>query len=643
MCGITGIIRYKEKPIENILKMNDAIVHRGPDAGDFYQDERLRTVLGHRRLSILDLSENGAQPMKTADGRYVICYNGEIYNHRELLAELHRRGVDVTLRGTSDTEILLNSMATIGVEETVRFAKGMFAIALLDREENRLYLMRDRVGEKPLYYGMVGGSFAFASDLGAIRQISYFDNDINGDVLGLYLQHGYIPAPYSIYKGIQKLIPGTILCLDMDTMEYSVTTYYDMCKVAKEGEAAPFRGSEQEAANELERLLKEAVRGQMISDVPLGAFLSGGIDSSLVVGIMQSISEQPIRTFTIGFDVEKYNEAEYARDIAGHLGTKHTELYVGKKDAFEVMQNMPKAYTEPFADSSQIPTMLVSRMTKEHVTVSLSGDGGDELFCGYNTYRVATEEWKSLQKRLGRIPNGMRSMLGKCAGRIAGNNDGMLYKMGNYLTLPNMETEHSRKGLENGNMFGLLKNRCENPISYGKGKLIPCSNTEYSAGFLQEPEHNLMLMDMLQYHPDDILVKVDRAGMYYSLETRIPLLDRDVIQFAWSLPLSYKMSPDAEGKMITKRVMRNVLYRHVPKEMMDRPKKGFSVPLSVWMREGEMYEWARNVLNDGKGKVADYINTKKVDAMWADFKRTGKWSEKIWYLLMLYQWAMEFR
>lgn len=640
MCGINGIVNYREKPIDNILGMNEAILHRGPDAGDYYLDEQNKVVLGHRRLSILDLSENGAQPMRTADDRYVICYNGEIYNHAELLDTMYAEGFRGRLKGTSDTEILIEAIAFWGLRRTLDYVKGMFALALYDRLEEKLYLTRDRVGEKPLYYGMVDGSFVFASDIGSIRSLTYFRNSVNHDVLGLYLQYGYIPAPYSIYTGICKLCPGTVLRLDIHTLQFTTETYYDMRSVAFHGEQNPFSGTREEAADRLEKLLQDTVRGQMISDVPLGAFLSGGIDSSLVVSMMQSVSDRPVKTFTIGFDVEKYNEAEYAKDIARHLGTDHTELYVGQREAFDVIHNLSKAYTEPFADSSQIPTMLVSRMTREHVTVSLSGDGGDELFCGYSLYQGAASEWKSLQKRIGKIP--MKRLIGKCAGALSGNNDGILYKLGNYLTIPDMETAHWRNGLENGTIFGLLRKKCENPIPFGKKKLIACSNTEYQAGMLKAPEHNLMLMDLLQYHPDDILVKVDRAGMFYSLETRIPLLDRDVMDFAWSLPLSYKMSRDENGKQITKRVMRDVLYRHVPREMMERPKKGFSVPLSTWLREGELNEWATQLLQDGRGVASEYINTKQVDRMWADYLQYGKWTEKIWYLLMLYQWMTEY-
>lgn len=635
MCGIAGIINYQEKPIENIKTMNQKMFHRGPDAGDFFIDDDARVVLGHRRLSILDLSENGAQPMKSADGRWIISYNGEIYNHKELLLELKKSGAAVHLRGSSDTEILLEAVAYWGIFRTLRFVKGMFAIALYDREEKKLFLTRDRVGEKPLYYGMCKGSFLFASDIGSIKAVSYFDNQINPDILGLYFQHGYVPSPYSIYENIYKLEPGKVLTLNTRTLEYHTDEYFSMSETALSGQKHLFQGTEQEAADELEHLLMEAVKGQMISDVPLGAFLSGGIDSSLVVSLMQSASQIPVQTFTIGFDVEQYNEAKYASEIAAHLGTKHTELYVDKNAAFEVMQDVTKAFTEPFADSSQIPTMLVSRMTREHVTVSLSGDGGDELFCGYNSYCVAREEMRKLNSRFSYLPFGVKHTLGGAAGHFAGRKSNLLYKLNNYFTVQNEEEDHARIGLEDPRILYLPQKESRKGVRFGRHIILPDSNLKYQSGFLPGAENNLMLMDMLQYHPDDILVKVDRAGMLYSLETRIPMLDKDVIEFAWTLPLEYKWS---DG--VTKRVLRDILYRYVPREMIERPKKGFSVPLNQWMQHGNMRIWAEDILHDGCKIASDLINTQLAMQMWQEYTTQGKWSEKLWYILMLMQWLL---
>ena len=626
MCGIAGIINYRNDPVKDILNMTQAMLHRGPDAGDYWLDGEHQVVLGHRRLSIVDLSANGSQPMKSANERYVIVYNGEIYNYQALEQKLRADGCELHLRGTSDTEVILEAFAFYGIQETLAFIKGMFAIALYDRKDQKLYLMRDRVGEKPLYYGRVNGAFAFASDIECIRRIEGFSNAVNTDTFPLYFQYGYIPAPYSIYQDIYKLEPGKLLTLDCKSLETELDTYWSMTETAIRGDKNPFQGSEQEAAEELERLLKDAIKGQMIADVPLGAFLSGGIDSSLVVSLMQSLSREKIKTFTIGFDVDKYNEAQYAKEIAAHLGTEHTELYVTSQDAFEIMQHMTDSFTEPFADSSQIPTMLVSKMTREHVTVALSGDAGDELFCGYNTYRVSAGEMEKLRKRFGRIPSGLRHAMAQMGGRLAKPGTPTLYKIGNYFSLDTEEQAHAQIGLEDVRTAFLAQNR----------KRLPDAYHSYSSGLLKDPVQNLMLMDLLQYHPDDILVKVDRAGMFYSLENRVPMLDRDVVEFSWTLPVQYKMS---DG--VTKRVMRDILYRYVPKEMMERPKKGFSIPIDTWMKEKVMADWATDILAEGERKLNHLINQNMVRSFWNDYTEKNQWTETIWYILLLEQWLLE--
>lgn len=627
MCGIAGIIGYRGDGAGEIQKMNERMLHRGPDAGGIWLDENRHVALGHRRLAIVDLSENGAQPMLSADERYVLVYNGEVYNFKELRRQLETDGDKGVWRGSSDTEVILRAFSFYGVEQTLRRMKGMFALALYDRQEGCVTLARDRMGEKPLYYGTVNGSFVFASDIAAIRELSDFHNEIDRRVLPLYFQYGYIPAPYSIYQDIYKLMPGTWLSVDAATLEAEQDTYWDVKQVAKQGAAHPFTGTRGQAADRLEELLKEAVRGQMISDVPLGAFLSGGIDSALVVSIMQAVSDIPVRTFTIGFEAENYNEAEYAKAIAAHLETAHTELYVGKREACEAIRQITECFGEPFADSSQIPTMLVSRMTREHVTVSLSGDAGDELFCGYNTYRTAEEELRKLKKKYHRLPRGIRHAVGGMCSRLAGRNE-LLYKAGAYLTMETLEEAHRYNGQEEARTAYLSKDRTRLKDAY----------TDYHSGFLRDGVANLMLMDALHYLPDDILVKVDRSGMQYSLETRMPLLDRDVIEFAWTLPMDYKFS---EG--ITKRVMRDVLYRYVPQEMMERPKKGFSIPLHEWLRKGELREWAQDMLSDGRTKCADVIDIKAADSYWKDYTEKGVFSEKLWYILMLEQWMMRMK
>ena len=383
---------------ENIKNMNQRMFHRGPNASGIWSREDKKVVFGHQRLSIVDLSPNGAQPMESHSGRYVMVFNGEIYNHKDIARKLLEEKKVTAFRGTSDTEVLLEAMEVYGVTEAIRMCTGMFAIALYDKEEKEIYLLRDRVGEKPLYYGFVQGSFVFASDLGSIRALKEFNNEIFSDILDVYFVHGYIPAPYSIYKDIYKLEAGTMLTIKEPFQKPVITPFWSMKEVAKRGQQHLFTGSREEAADELERLLKKSIAGQMVADVPVGAFLSAGIDSSTIVALMQSLSSNKVKSFTIGMEDAAYNEAVIAKEIAKHLGTEHTEMYITEQDAKEVIPQLSHMFSEPFADSSQIPTYLVSKMTREHVTVSLSGDGGDELFCGYNSYESILGLWNRMKK-----------------------------------------------------------------------------------------------------------------------------------------------------------------------------------------------------------------------------------------------------
>ncbi|MCM1264220.1 MAG: asparagine synthase (glutamine-hydrolyzing) [Butyrivibrio sp.] len=630
MCGIAGVCNYGSRAVENIQSMNKMLIRRGPDAEGHWLCEKDRVILGHRRLSIVDLSENGAQPMISKSERYVLVYNGEIYNTQyveEVLAnKLISQGKQLHLCGTSDTEILLKSVEYLGIKQTLKLIKGMFAFAVYDRQNSTLYLARDRIGEKPLYYGKVGNSFVFASDISAIKALDNFNNDINTDVLNLYFMYGYIPQPYSIYKGIWQLKPGCILEIRAPFTDWSIDSYWDLYDVAQKGQENMFTGTEEEAAKQLESLLRDAIKGQMRSDVPLGAFLSGGIDSTLVVSLMQSMSDKKIRTFTVGFREKGYNEAEYARETAKHLGTEHTELYVDFKDVMEVLPQISEAYSEPFADSSQIPTMLVSKLTKEHVTVSLSGDAGDELFCGYNTYKDMEQGLKVVEGKAGFLPRGLRKGIGKICGVISNAHTPLLYKMANCFEVDSPESFHR----------AIYKTDCRIPYIARNRVLKSCSNSLYKDGFLKDGRHNLMLMDMLQYLPDDILVKVDRAGMFYSLENRIPLLDRDVVEFAWTLPIDYKYQSG-----ITKKPLRNILYKYVPKEMMERAKKGFSVPIEEWLAKGEMYDWAQSIMSDARQAAGDILNLQYVDSIWSDYITNHKWKPVIWYILVLEQWLLK--
>lgn len=627
MCGIAGFCNLKCDKIRNIEKMKEKMYHRGPDADGSYFSEDGQVALGHRRLSIVDLSENGAQPMTSHSGRYVIAYNGEIYNYKKIARKLLAEGKVDAFRGTSDTEVLLEAFEAYGIKEAISLCKGMFGIALYDKREQDLYLIRDRIGEKPLYYGQVGEGFAFASDIGSIRALDGFQNPVNTEVLNLYFIHGYIPAPYSIYENIYKLEAGNILKIKLpfnDLQQAEIEPYWSIKEVAQKGQNNLFRGSAAEAADELERLLKEAISEQMVADVPVGAFLSAGIDSSTVVALMQSLNKNKIKSFTIGMEEKDYNEAVYAKEIAKHLGTDHTELYITEADAKAVIPKLASMFGEPFADSSQIPTYLVSRMTREHVTVSLSGDGGDELFCGYTSYASVERIWNKMKN----IPYFIRKPCSeivihsplekKPIYRIKGKLLGA--KGPSDLYICSYETDPLTKKIS------LDERECRYKYS------------EYDPKFLKETNHNIMLMDMLMYHPDDILVKVDRAAMAVSLETRVPMLDKDVVEFAWSLPVEYKR----EGKA-GKKVLRDVLYRYVPKEMMERPKKGFSIPIEKWLRQPQLREWAESLIDRKTLASQGILNADVVWKIWQDFVDRGEWRIQIWYILMFQEWMALYR
>ncbi|MDE6218831.1 MAG: asparagine synthase (glutamine-hydrolyzing), partial [Lachnospiraceae bacterium] len=597
--------------------------HRGPDAGDVWASEDANVVLGHRRLSIVDLSENGAQPMHSASGRYVCVFNGEIYNYRRLRDKLLKEKKVTAFRGTSDTEVLLEAIEAYGVTETIRHCKGMFAIALFDRQTGKLTLIRDRIGEKPLYYGFVNGHFVFASDIGCISVLDGFNNPIDTKVLQLYFIHGYIPAPYSIYQNIYKLDAGCMLELDAPYQEPGISVYWSVREAAKYGQAHPFQGSRQEAAAELERLLKASIKEQMVADVPVGAFLSAGIDSSTIVALMQAQSERKVRSFTIGMEDPAYNEAVYAKEIAQHLGTEHTELYITEEDARAVIPKLSGIFGEPFADSSQIPTYLVSRMTREHVTVSLSGDGGDELFCGYTSYSAIDRIWGKMRS----CPYGVRKL---ASSLLAGNpliKQNQILQTKAYL-LRAQSPEHLYE-LSNAQEVSNLQ------IALDK-TTYPYKHNSFPYGALKDPQNSIMLMDMEVYHPDDILVKVDRTAMAVSLETRVPMLDRDVVEFAWTIPMEYKKQGE-EGKL----VLKDVLYKYVPKEMMDRPKKGFAIPIAQWLREPGLREWAESLLDSSLIRQQGILNANEVQRIWRDFTENGNWRKQIWYILMFQSWIME--
>ena len=643
MCGIAGFCNWEKDWQKNIERMNEKMYHRGPDASGIWASDDHKVVLGHRRLSILDLSSSGAQPMVSHNGRYVMAYNGEVYNYIQIKQKLLDEGRVTDFKGGSDTEVLLEAVSAYGLDETLKMIKGMFAIALYDQQEQTLFLARDRVGEKPLFYGILkddinNDKLVFASDLNSISSLDGFHNPINQRALGGYMRYGYIAAPYTVYEGIWKLRPGRILIVKAPFNKPTIKTYWSVAEVAASRQQNLFRGSEAEAAEELERLLRNSIAGQMVADVPVGAFLSAGIDSSTVVSLMQSMSERKVRTFTIGMWDEKFNEAPVAKKIASHLGTEHTEVYISEDDARQVLPKLSGMFGEPFADSSQIPTYLVSKITREHVTVSLSGDGGDELFCGYNTYYSMDRIWNKTKK----VPYPLRKMSSVLLGAAGEVIHGDLATRARLLGAQNMEDLYLRSEIGEGlNLVNKHKDMDSEWIPMDWIGLLPwvpewTVMDVYPSGWLKEPQHNLMLMDLMMYHPDDILCKVDRTAMAVSLETRVPMLDKDVVEFAWSLPLSYK-SKDG----VRKKILRDILYRYVPKELMQRPKKGFSIPLHKWLKEPRLREWAESLLDPSLLEKQGILNTAAVRRIWNDYVQRDIWRVQIWYVLMFQDWMRE--
>jgi len=647
MCGLTGFFSptgLVENAAEIVRRMSDAITHRGPDDAGVWVDEAAGVALAHRRLSILDLSPAGHQPMASNGGRYVIVFNGEIYNHLELREAL----AGIAWRGHSDTETLLAAFEAWGIELTLKKCVGMFALALWDRETRSLTLARDRMGEKPLYYGWQGDVFLFGSELKALRAHPAFCGEIDRNVLALYLRHNYVPAPYSIYKGIFKLPPGSWLTLPADApvavspapSRDGLKTFYWRARDA--AEAGVRRDLDDDAAiNELDTLLRRAVGGQMVADVPLGAFLSGGIDSSTVVTLMQAQSKRPVQTFTIGFHEAGYNEAEHAHAVAAHLGTEHTELYVTAEQAMAVIPRLPALYDEPFADSSQIPTLLVSELARRHVTVSLSGDGGDELFGGYNRYMWASRIWRSL----GWAPRPLRAALAGVLTSLPPTAWNGVFS-GLSLFLPK-RWRYANPGDKLHKLAGILAVRSpeeiylalvshwQQPANIVIGATEPATVLTDARQWADVPdfESRMMYLDQMTYLPDDILTKVDRAAMGVSLETRVPLIDHRVVEFAWQLPLSMKIR---HGQ--TKWLLRQVLYRYVPREFIERPKMGFGIPLDVWLR-GPLRDWAEALLGESRLRQEGYFHPGPIRQKWAEhLSGQRNWAYYLWDVLMFQAW-----
>lgn len=644
MCGIAGFwapAGLDPSSSDILARMTSAIRHRGPDDAGCWTDANLGVALGHRRLSIIDLTPEGHQPMLSASGRYVVIYNGEIYNFLELRNESEAQGVG--FRGHSDTEVMLAAIERQGLSAAVRRFAGMFAFALFDRRDKRLHFVRDRLGEKPLYYGWAGDVLLFGSELKALRQHPAWRGEVNRDALALYLRHNYVPAPYSIYKGISKVPPGSIVTVEVggarrETVE---EVYWSARATAERGIAVAGSTSEGEALEELERLLRATVRREMISDVPLGAFLSGGVDSSVIVALMQQESGRPVRTFTIGFDEREYNEATHAKAVAQHLGTDHTELYVRPEEALAVVPKLPQLYDEPFGDSSQIPTFLVSELARRHVTVSLSGDGGDELFGGYDRYFLADRVWRVLSA----IPRAVRravatgirtvkpaswdSVLGvfglthgpRAARRVTGD------RMHKIAAILSAETHEA--------IYRDFVSHWREPttVALGSSELLTVLTDPSRQVPLNGLLTRMMYIDLVTYLPDDILVKVDRASMGVSLESRAPFLDHAIVEFAWTIP-SHMRVREGRGKWL----LRRLLHRYVPEALVDRPKMGFGVPIDHWLR-GPLKEWAAALLDSSRLNREGYFDPAAIKQKWAEHQDGSRnWHYLLWDVLMFQAW-----
>jgi asparagine synthase (glutamine-hydrolysing) len=647
MCGFVGYlctdVLDKHVISQTVKNMGNNLSHRGPDDSGEWVDPDCSFGVSHQRLSILDLSPNGHQPMCSPSGRYVIAYNGEIYNFLELKKDLLK--VDCVFKGESDTEVLLAAIEQWGINATLSKVRGMFAFALWDTVEKSLLLARDRMGEKPLYYGLVEGVFYFGSELKAFQAHPDWQGEIDREALALYVQFNYVPTPYSIYKGIKKLEPASTVKISLVSSEIRLSAcqaYWDLNEVAQQDK--PQVGT-RESIEHLDKLIKASVEEKMIADVPVGAFLSGGVDSSIIAAQMQACSERPINTFTIGFHEETHNEARYAKKVADHLGTDHTELYINPSDTLAVVDKLPVMYDEPFADFSQIPTFLISQLARQNVTVCLSGDGGDELFGGYSRYQLVSSSWSKISV----LPQPLRQLAATLLLSLPNVSLDMVFAL--------LKPWFSRYG-KTGSVSDKLKKVAEvlgakNQQTYYQLMLSTHKKPEKlvlggqsRSDFLWDSINtddlsffeSMMLVDQTHYLSDDILVKVDRASMAVSLETRVPFLDHRIVEYAWQTPASLKYK-EGKGKWL----LQQVLYQHIPQSLVDRPKMGFSVPINAWLK-GPLKDWAESLLDYQRLKQEGFFQAEEVRKKWQEHC-SGKrdWQYHLWNILMFQVWLEENR
>jgi len=649
MCGIAGILTNGRTDASVVARMTDAVAHRGPDDSGIWTDQDAGIGLGHRRLAVVDLTPAGHQPMLSADGRFVLIFNGEIYNHRELRRRFEQDHGPRQWRGTSDTETLLEGIAYWGLEESLRRSSGMYAFALWDRRERLLHLVRDRFGEKPLFFGWVGGCIAFGSELKVLRQVPGFDNAISRQALGDFAARTYIPAPLSIYQRIFKVPPASILTITPEAVSkprdippeageaeggLTLARYWSYRDVVSQGLADPIQ-DESEALEQLEAALAEAIAGQSMADVPIGAFLSGGIDSSTIVALYQKYSSIPVRTFSIGFAEAAFNEAEHAKAVARHLGTIHDERYVTVEETRDVIPQLPAMYDEPFADSSQIPTHLVSKFAREKVTVAVSGDGGDELFGGYNRYFAVERLWSQMR----RIPSPVRTGLGNGLGVIPPAFWNRLIRMRSSGAPPHLGAK-VQKGFRVAAKSRDIDDLFESFLDEWAGEPSPVIGASAGNGFdlaVGGPAAvRMMFADAVAYLPDDIMAKVDRASMAVALETRAPYLDHRVAAVAARIPIEMKIR-GGKGKLI----LRKLLYREAPAEMFERPKAGFAVPVGEWLK-GPLRPWAEDLLDPMRMKNEGWFDAERIQRRWRQhLAGTRDSSIALWAVLMFQAWLRE--